>query len=109
MPHITLAFDTDRADAYDDMCAQLAVFLRDLEAHGAVHGCAEIRIAERVYEDTAVRRQWRWVYNPSPADEDPCDGRHRPDDLPAPGDRCKDCGREITWDGPGPYDWSLAH
>jgi len=31
---------------------------------------------------------------------------HRPDDLPEPGDRCKDCGVAITWMGPGPYDWA---
>lgn len=32
-------------------------------------------------------------------------GRHRPDDDPTPGDRCKDCGQDLTWRGPGPYDW----
>lgn len=30
------------------------------------------------------------------------------DDLPEPGDRCKDCGVPITWIGPGPYDWEPA-
>lgn len=34
--------------------------------------------------------------------------QHRPDDLPEPGDRCKDCGIAITWTGPGPYDWEPA-
>jgi hypothetical protein len=29
----------------------------------------------------------------------------RPDDSPEPGDHCKDCGRDITWTGPGSYDW----
>lgn len=29
----------------------------------------------------------------------------RPDDDPEPGDRCKDCGDEITWLGPSHYDW----
>ncbi len=29
----------------------------------------------------------------------------RPDDDPAPGDRCKDCGREVTWLGPSMSDW----
>jgi hypothetical protein len=29
----------------------------------------------------------------------------RPDDLPEPGDRCKDCGQSITWIGPSQYDW----
>ncbi len=30
----------------------------------------------------------------------------RPDDLPEPGDRCKDCGEEIAWEGPDPVrDW----
>ncbi len=29
----------------------------------------------------------------------------RPDDLPEPGDRCKDCGENITWIGPGIGDW----
>lgn len=33
------------------------------------------------------------------------DNRHRPDDLPEPGDRCKDCLRTLSWLGPGPYDW----
>ena len=33
-------------------------------------------------------------------------GEHRPDDMPGPGDRCKDCQRSITWIGPGPYDWA---
>lgn len=31
---------------------------------------------------------------------------HRPDDLPEPGDRCKYCGTDITWIGPGPYNWA---
>jgi len=29
----------------------------------------------------------------------------RPDDDPKPGDRCKDCGEQITWVGPSQYDW----
>lgn len=29
----------------------------------------------------------------------------RPDDDPEPGNRCKDCGRDIVWIGPGPNDW----
>ena len=29
----------------------------------------------------------------------------RPDDDPEPGDRCKDCGKEITWVGPSQVDW----
>lgn len=33
---------------------------------------------------------------------------HRPDDDPEPGDRCKDCGRDLTWIGPGIHDWELA-
>ena len=33
----------------------------------------------------------------------------RPDDLPEPGDRCKDCGAAITWIGPDPAsDWGHA-
>jgi hypothetical protein len=34
-------------------------------------------------------------------------GEHpaRPDDDPEPGDRCKDCGRPITWLGPSQFDW----
>jgi hypothetical protein len=28
-----------------------------------------------------------------------------PDDLPDEGDRCKHCGKDITWMGPSPYDW----
>lgn len=39
----------------------------------------------------------------------PCDVTgHRPDDLPEPGDRCKECRRELTWVGPGIYDWELC-
>lgn len=39
----------------------------------------------------------------------PCpQGRHRPDDDPEPGDRCKDCGRDLTWRGPDPYDFDLS-
>lgn len=33
------------------------------------------------------------------------DHRPRPDDDPKPGDRCKDCGDDITWEGPTAYDW----
>jgi len=33
------------------------------------------------------------------------DHEARPDDLPEPGDRCKDCGEDITWMGPGWGDW----
>lgn len=29
----------------------------------------------------------------------------RPDDDPEPGDRCKGCGRDLTWVGPGMSDW----
>lgn len=29
-----------------------------------------------------------------------------PDDLPEPGDRCRHCGRDITWVGPADYDWA---
>lgn len=30
----------------------------------------------------------------------------RPDDSPGPGDRCKECGDDITWVGPSPLiDW----
>jgi hypothetical protein len=30
----------------------------------------------------------------------------RPDDDPEPGDRCKDCGEDITWIGPSvAHDW----
>lgn len=29
----------------------------------------------------------------------------RPDDDPEPGDRCKDCGEDITWTGPSHLDW----
>ena len=33
----------------------------------------------------------------------------RPDDDPRPGDRCKDCGAQITWIGPDPAsDWGHA-
>jgi hypothetical protein len=35
-------------------------------------------------------------------------GRHRPDDDPTPGDRCKDCGNTLTWRGPGPNDWDVV-
>lgn len=31
-----------------------------------------------------------------------------PDDLPEPGNRCKTCGREVTWIGPGSSDWEHA-
>lgn len=44
----------------------------------------------------------------SPPEEEECE-LHRPDDLPDPGDRCKYCGKEITWVGPGDYDWVLAY
>jgi len=29
----------------------------------------------------------------------------RPSDDPEPGNRCKDCGDDITWMGPSQYDW----
>jgi hypothetical protein len=29
----------------------------------------------------------------------------RPDDDPEPGDRCKDCGDDVTWVGPDARDW----
>lgn len=28
-----------------------------------------------------------------------------PDDMPEPGDRCKECGEAVTWMGPSQYDW----
>jgi hypothetical protein len=33
---------------------------------------------------------------------------HRPGGDPAPGDRCKDCQRPLTWIGPEPSDWALT-
>ena len=33
------------------------------------------------------------------------DHKARPDDDPEPGDRCKDCGKDITWLGPSYNDW----
>jgi hypothetical protein len=33
------------------------------------------------------------------------DHRARPDDDPEPGDRCKDCGKDVTWIGPTHADW----
>jgi hypothetical protein len=33
----------------------------------------------------------------------------RPDDLPEPGDRCKDCGEGVTWMGRGSGDWVHVH
>lgn len=32
----------------------------------------------------------------------------RPDDDNEPGDRCKDCGRDVTWIGPSHTDWQHA-
>lgn len=32
----------------------------------------------------------------------------RADDLPEPGDRCKDCGIGLVWVGPGMNDWEPA-
>lgn len=32
-------------------------------------------------------------------------GRHRPDDDPEPGNRCKDCGHGLSWLGPTQSDW----
>ena len=29
----------------------------------------------------------------------------KPDDMPEPGDRCRECGEPITWVGPSQYDW----
>lgn len=34
------------------------------------------------------------------------DHQARPDDDPESGDRCKDCGHPVTWNGPSPADWS---
>jgi hypothetical protein len=33
------------------------------------------------------------------------DHEPRPDDMPEPGNRCKDCGEDITWMGPSQHDW----
>lgn len=44
--------------------------------------------------------EWTWHL----AERDEHDAR--PDDDNEPGDRCKDCGRPITWDGPSHLDWS---
>lgn len=45
---------------------------------------------------------------PDPPECELPDGRHVPDDLPDPGDRCRYCGQRIVWTGPTPYDWELA-
>lgn len=37
-----------------------------------------------------------------------CDHDARPDDDNEPGDRCKDCGRDVTWVGPSHTDWQHA-
>lgn len=36
------------------------------------------------------------------------DDRHRLDDGPEPGYRCKDCGHNLTWRGPDSDDWDLS-
>ena len=33
------------------------------------------------------------------------DHEPRPDDDPESGDRCKDCGEDVTWEGPSDRDW----
>lgn len=43
-----------------------------------------------------------------PVEPRPCMDGHRPDDEPEPGDRCKDCGRFLTWVGPTHLDWQLT-
>lgn len=41
---------------------------------------------------------------------EPCDDGHRPDDMPEPGDRCKDCHHDLTWVGPelDPSGWGAV-
>ncbi len=58
------------------------------------------------------QEEWAWtttrVKQVSTSDPgQPTDGHViRPDDDPEPGDRCKECGRPITWIGPSPAtDW----
>lgn len=78
---------------------------------------ARAQLAERACHMTEGHPPHTWVAAPPQVPNPPflwcpgkpCpDGKHRPDDDPTPGDRCKDCGRELTWRGPGPNDWDVV-
>ncbi len=56
-----------------------------------------------VYERTLGGESDREVIDVGWAE--PYDHAARPDDLAEPGDRCKDCGENITWIGPSVFDW----
>lgn len=60
------------------------------------HAISEVRRWSPVRTEAQLRREYEGVEYDHPA---------RPDDLPEPGDRCKDCGEDITWRGPSHTDW----
>lgn len=55
--------------------------------------------------DLAYALGEHYMPDDSDAQEFLSDHDARPDDSPEPGDRCKDCGEDITWVGPGSADW----
>lgn len=83
---------------------KIVVWVPDAEAPALV---------ERL-EDAAQPYNYGVTFTSAPADtalvhllgQTGDDHEARPDDDPEPGDRCKDCGRDITWTGPSMYDWT---
>lgn len=80
-------------------------------------GCGyELIFTEEGWQHDAAPYLWGDDHDPDPDDEavklarrwevERCE--HRPDDLPEPGDRCKDCGVDLTWTGPGMGDYAPA-
>ena len=68
-------------------------------------------------EFTDLATNTRWITTPAPCGAGcycaavvrPAAHDARPDDDPEPGDRCKDCGAPITWNGPSQTDWSHVY
>lgn len=88
-----------RARCLDADCGLEVIFTPD----GWQHDCATWFVTpghQPVVNDTSGSEALRYLVDHCP--------HNRADDLPEPGDRCKDCGIEITWVGPGPNDWEPA-
>lgn len=87
------------AGAYCVFCDRRCFVYREVIENGEVTWSGHMATCHegRAHDRKMLGVDADGAYNPA--------HRPRPDDDPTPGNRCKDCGRDITWLGPGMLDW----
>jgi hypothetical protein len=89
----------DTGDSDNPTMFQVPVF--GPEDPGYIRTAPDPRVSAEVAEIIDLLHTNPWDSEHAPSEHDII-----PDDLPEPGDRCKTCGKAITWIGPSTvYDW----